>query len=55
MPVTTEPTTFHPRSEIPCIGKLSAAYAEMAADSDREAAAEQWLEALSVGQQPDEA
>ncbi|HLJ97951.1 MAG TPA: hypothetical protein VKU02_32615 [Gemmataceae bacterium] len=53
--MTTKPTTSHPRPEFPCIGSLSAAYAEMATDSGREAEAEQWLEALSVGQLPDEA
>jgi hypothetical protein len=53
--MTIKPTTSHPRPEFCCIGILSAAYAEMAADSDREAEAEQWLEALSTGQLPDEA
>jgi hypothetical protein len=53
--MTTKPTSSRSRLEFPCIGRLAAAYAEMAADNDREAEAERWLDALSVGQLPDEA
>jgi hypothetical protein len=59
MPMTRKPTTSYrspkKRQELRCIDSRSAAYAEMAANSDREAEAEQWLEGLSLGHLLDEA
>ncbi len=57
MPVPTKPTTSHRqpqrhRESLPA-DSLSAAYAEIAADSAREAEARQWLDAISADKSQD--
>jgi len=44
--MTTKPTASHTNPEIPRTDGFPAAYAEMAADSERKAEAPEWLEAL---------